>query len=442
MRFAAPHDDADPLAGTAARFRHPRGLHKGAACSGTIESALPGGGGGGGGGHPAGDHRQALQAVLDKSVSDNQAPFMVGMTVNAAGVTFSGGAGEAASGLQAGADTVFRIFSMSKAIGTTAAMILIDRGQLSMDTPVESVLPGFTGVQVLAGYDAAGKARFEAPRVQATVRHLATHTSGIEYEFWCAEEADYLQRTGGGGVLGATNLLAALLTDYPMITHPGTRWGYGPSIDWLGLLVEKVSGQDIMGFLRANLLDPLGMTDTDATVRADMQGRLAGVSFRGADATFGAFPVEPPVTADTWGMGHALYSTPNDYARFLRMILNKGSLDGQRVLSEAAVANMLQNQMPNGLAFQPLQSVSPLSASFNPFPGIAKSHGFGFLRVDDDVPGMRRAGSVAWAGVCNSHYWIDPSSDIAGLFMTQTLPFGEAPYMAAYEAFERAAHSR
>ena len=441
MRFTAPLADVAHLFGRrASRPRQARCTLKGAACSALPDPAVPGVGGGGDA--VAVDHRQALQAVLDKSVSDYQAPFMVGMTVNAAGVTFTGSAGQASAGLKAGADTVFRIFSMSKAIGTTAAMILIDRGQLSMDTPVESVLPDFAGVRVLAGYDAAGKAIFKAPSVKATVRHLATHTSGIEYEFWCKDEADYLQRTGGAGVLGATNLLTALLNDYPMITHPGTRWGYGPSIDWLGLVVEKVSGQDIMGFLRTNLFDPLGMKDTEATVRADMKARLASVSFRGADAAFSPFPVEPPVTADTWGMGHALYSTPNDYARFLRMVLNKGSLDGQRVLSEAAVANMLQNQMPTGLTFQPLDSVSPLSASFNPFPGIAKSHGFGFLRVDEDVLGMRRAGSVAWAGVCNSHYWIDPSSDIAGLFMTQTLPFGEAPYMAAYEAFERAAHAR
>jgi len=392
-------------------------------------------------GHAPGGRHHALQAAIDNAVRDNQAPFMVGMTVNAAGVTFTGAAGDAAAGLKAGADTVFRIFSMTKAIGSTAAMILIDRGQLAMDTLVESVLPEFAGVQVLDGYDAGGKPIFRAPKVKATIRHLATHTSGIEYEIWRAEEADYLQRTGGAGVLGATQLKAALLSDYPMITDPGTRWGYGPSIDWLGLVVEQICGQDIMTFLRANLLGPLGMNDTDATVRADMKSRLATVGMRGADGAFSAFPVEPPVTVDAWGMGHALYSTPADYAQFLRMILNKGALDGKRVLSEAAVAQMLANQMPSGLSFQNLGSVSPLSANFNPFPDTAKSHGFGFMRVEADVPGMRRAGSVAWAGVCNSHYWIDPSSDIAALFMTQTLPFGEAPYMAAFEAFERAAHS-
>lgn len=382
---------------------------------------------------------QALQAVLDRSVSENQAPFMVGMLADAAGVTFSGAAGQGADGRPVDADTVFRIFSMTKAVGSMAAMILIDRGLLSMDTPVESVLPAFAGVKVLEGYDAAGKPMLRAPRGAATVRHLATHTSGLEYEFWNAQQAEYLQRTGGGGVLAATNLQATLLSDYPMHTDPGTRWAYGVSIDWLGLVVEKVSGQGIMEFLKANLFDPLGMKDTAAVARDDMKNRMPPVSFRGPDGKFGAFPVEPPATSDSFGMGHALYSTPRDYVRFLRLILNKGTLDGHRVLSEAAVARMLANQAPAGIHFEKLVAVS--SASFDPFPDIPKTHGFGFMRVEGDVPGMRRAGSVAWAGVCNSHYWIDPSSGMAGVFMTQSLPFGEEPYMAAYEAFERAAYA-
>lgn len=383
---------------------------------------------------------QALQAVLDNAVSQNQAPFMVGMVVNADGTTFSGASGEAASGRLAGLDTVFRIFSMTKAIGSTAAMMLIDRGLLSMDATVESVLPAFARVKVLDGFDTSGNPVLREPRVKATIRHLATHTSGLEYEFWCAEQARYLQATGGGGVLAATDLQATLLNDYPMIKDPGTRWAYGVGIDWLGLVVEAVSGQKVMDFLKTNLLGPLGMTDTDAVLRADMSSRLASVSLRGADGVFGPFPVEPPATSDTFGMGHALYSTPRDYAKFLRMILNKGALDGQRVLREDAVAQLLANQTPGGMELTELVTVSPLSASFLPFPGVAKTHAFGFMRVEGDVPGMRRAGSVAWAGVCNSHYWIDPASGIAALFMTQTLPFVEAPYLAAYEAFERAAY--
>ncbi len=385
--------------------------------------------------------QQALQTVLDTAVDDRQARFMVGMIANAGGVTFSGAAGVAAPGMPAGPDTVFRIFSMTKAIGSAAAMILIERGQLTMDATVESVLPEFADLQVLDGFDASGKASFRAPAVKATVRHLATHTSGLEYEFWQPAQARYLQSINRPGVLGATHLKTTLLNEYPLMTDPGTRWGYGVSIDWLGLIVEKISGKGIMEFLKENLLHPLGMTDTEAVVRDDMKPRLATLALRGATGELGDFPVEPPTTSDSFGMGHALYSTPNDYTKFVRMILNRGTLDGQRVLSEEALSQMLANQMPGGLEFERLVSASPLSADFDPFPGIAKSHGFGFMRVDADVPGMRRAGSVAWAGVCNSHYWIDPKSDMAGVFMTQSLPFVEAPYMRAYESFEQAAYS-
>jgi CubicO group peptidase (beta-lactamase class C family) len=279
------------------------------------------------------------------------------------------------------------------------------------------------------------------PRIKATIRHLATHTSGLAYEFWCAEETAHLQAIGSGGVLAASKLQTTLLNDYPMITEPGTRWAYGVSIDWLGLVVEAVSGMKIMDFLRANLLDPLGMKDTDAIVRDDMKDRLASVNLRGVNGSFTVFPVDPPATSDTFGMGHALYSTARDYAKFLRMILNKGELDGQRVLSASAVAQLLADQTPTGLVFREAVTTSPLSANFNPHPEVPKSHAFAFLRFDADVHGARRAGSVGWAGVCNSHYWIDPSSGIAGLFMTQTLPFAEAPYMVAYEAFERAAYA-
>lgn len=384
---------------------------------------------------------QHLQAVLDQSIDRHETPFLVGMLVNASGLTFSGAAGHAAAGQPAGIDTVFRIFSMTKAIGSAAAMILIDRGLLSMDDEVERILPAFAGVKVLHGYDSLGKPILRAPRRKATVRHLATHSSGLAYEVWQEEQSRFLQVTGGTGALGSTNLQATLLSDYPMLTEPGTRWAYGVSIDWLGLVVEAVSGQPIMDFLKANLLDPLGMTDTEAVLRDDMARRLAAVHLRGPDGLFGPVQVEPPATTDTFGMGHALYSTPRDYAKFLRMVLGKGESGGHRVLSEGAVARMLANQLPGGLRFQAMTPASPLSARFDPFPDVAKTHGFGFMRVESDVPGMRRAGSVAWAGVCNSHYWIDPASGMAGLVMTQSLPFAEAPFMASFEAFERAAYA-
>lgn len=377
-----------------------------------------------------------LQRVLDAAVAGQQLPFAVGMTGNASGITFSGAAGDAAPGRKAAADTVFRIFSMTKAVGSTAAMILIDRGQLDFDTPVQDVLPEFAEIRVLDGWD-GDKPRLRAPKVKATARHLATHTSGLEYEFWRAEPGEYLAKTGGVSIL--SGLKSSMF--YPMVTDPGTRWGYGPSIDWLGLMVEKISGQRIDVFLKENLFGPLGMSDTDVEVAPHMAPRLAGVKARGEDGKFADFELAPPSNPEVYGMGHALYSTAPDYMRFLRMFLNRGALDGRRVLSEGAVERMLANHM-GPLSFEKMVTVAPpITADFDPFEGTVKTHSFGFMRNEADIPGRRRAGSQSWAGVLNTHYWFDPSADMAGVIMTQSLPFVEPPFMAAYEAFESAAYA-
>ena len=377
-----------------------------------------------------------LQGVLDHAVEAGDVPFAVGMTGTASGVTWSGASGEAAPGMAAGTDTVFRVFSMTKAVGSTAAMILIDRGELEMDTPVADILPEFDQIKVLEGFD-GDTPRLRAPNSKATVRHLATHTSGIEYEFWSGDVAAYLEKTGHPTVISGLN--ASLF--YPMTSDPGTRWGYGPSTDWLGRVVEAVSGKRIDAFLKAEVFDPLRMADTDVEVRDAMAGRLAGVKARGEDGVFGDFDLAPPSEPEFYGMGHALYSTPQDYMRFLRMFLNKGALDRARVLSEAGVARMLENQM-GPLSFEKMVTVAPpITADCDPFPDIRCTHSFGFLRNEEDVPGRRHAGSQSWAGVLNTHYWFDPTADLAGLIMTQSLPFVEPRFMKTYEAFERAAYA-
>lgn len=377
----------------------------------------------------------ALQAALDESVAAQRAPFLVGMTARPEGVTFSGAAGEAAPGRPAAPDTVFRIFSMTKAVGSTAAMILIDRGALDPDTEVASVLPEFEALQVLEGWD-GDRPRLRAPRVKATVRHLATHTSGLEYEFWNPDMADYLTRTGRPSILAGTRDAMA----YPLMSDPGTRWGYGPSIDWLGRVVEQVAGQPIDAFLKQHLFDPLGMSDTDVEVRPHMAHRLAVVKSRGDDGRFADFDLAPPSQPQVYGMGHALYSTPQDYLRFLRLFLNRGTLDGAKVLSESGVERMLRNHM-GPLQFQKmLTSAAPVTADFDPFPGTVKTHSLGFMRNEADIPGRRRAGAQSWAGVLNTHYWLDLQENLAAVIMTQSLPFVEPAFMQAYEQFESAAY--
>lgn len=377
-----------------------------------------------------------LQRVLDEAVVREDVPYAVGMTGNAGGVTWSGAAGEAAPGRKAAMDTVFRIFSMTKAVGSTAAMILIDRGEMAFDTPVEEVLPEFAEMRVLDGWD-GDTPRMRAPKVKATARHLATHTSGLEYEFWNPGPGTYQAKTGAVSIL--SGLKSSMF--YPMMTDPGTRWGYGPSIDWLGLMVEKVSGKRIDVFLKDEVFGPLGMADTDVEVRDHMAPRLAVVKARGEDGHFVDYPLGPPSNPEVYGMGHALYSTPSDYMRFLRMFLNRGALGGNRVLSEGAVTRMLENHM-GPLTFEKMVTVAPpVTADFDPFEGTVKTHSFGFMRNEADIPGMRRAGSQSWAGVLNTHYWFDPASDLAGLIMTQSLPFVEPRWMATYGAFERAAYA-
>ncbi len=374
-----------------------------------------------------------LDRILSDAVAAEHVPFAVGMTGNSAGMTWSGAAGDARAGVPAQVDTVFRIFSMTKAVGSTAAMILMDRGKLKADTPVAEILPEFGRKQVLDGFDADGKPRMRAPRTQATVRHLATHTSGLTYEFWNADMPRYMEAAGVPTIL--SGLRAGL--DYPLLFDPGTRWDYGIGIDWLGQVVEKVDGRTIDRFCRDEILEPLGMKDTRFEAEADLQPRLATVRMRGEDGHFADFDLAPPAKPAFYGMGHALYSTAADYLLFLRMYLNKGQLDGRRILSEAGVAAMTVNQIGDIAVPVMKTAAPPVTADVDLFPDLRKSHSLAFMRVEQDVPEMRSAGSQFWAGVCNTHYWFDPKKDVAGLFMTQTLPFVEPRFMGVYEAFEK-----
>ncbi|MFK7891904.1 MAG: serine hydrolase domain-containing protein [Granulosicoccus sp.] len=372
-----------------------------------------------------------LDQILKSSVDDNKVPFIVAMTGNSTSMTYSGASGDAAPGRAADENTVFRIFSMTKAIGSLAAMILIDRGRLTMDTPVSEVLPEWNQLQVLDGFD-GDEPRLRKPVSQATVRHLATHTSGLEYEFWNADMAKYLEVSGHPNILSGLN--QAL--NYPLTTDPGTRWGYGPSIDWLGKMVEAIDGRRIDVFCHEDIFEPLGMSSS--AFEADgLEDRLSEVSLRGENGEFGAMELAPPSRPEFYGMGHAMYSSAPDYMQFLKLILNRGELDGQRLLSERSFDQMLADQM-QGLTFQTMKSCSPLTADVV-LPGDPV-HSFAFTTNREPIPGKRSAGSQSWAGVCNTHYWVDRNKDVAAVLMTQSLPFVEQPLMDTYDAFERAVY--
>lgn len=375
-----------------------------------------------------------LYDVIQTAVERQDVPFAVAMVGDRGGVRWSGSAGEARPGMAAASDTIFRIYSMTKAVGSTAAMILMDRrGKLDPDTPVAEILPEFVNKQVLEGFDAEGKPLMRPPRKQATVRHLATHTSGLTYEYWNLELQRYMESTGQPSIV--SGLREGL--DYPLMFDPGDRWEYGIGIDWLGQVVEKVDGRAIDDFCHDELFQPLGMQDTRFEVEPDMAPRLSSVRMRGEDGLFANFELAPPSRPAFYGMGHALYSTAPDYMRFLRMYLNKGQLDGHRILSEAGLSRLLTNQIGDTSTALLKTAAPSITADAEFFPGRKKSHSMGFQRIDEDVPGMRSAGSQFWAGVCNTHFWFDPKKDVIGIIMTQTLPFVEPRFMGLYETFER-----
>ncbi len=376
-----------------------------------------------------------LNKVLTDAVDAEDVPFIVAMTTNADGVTFSGAAGDAAPGRAADENTAFRIFSMSKAIGSLAAMILIDRGKLTPDKLVADVLPEWNDVRVLDGFD-GDTPILRAPKVQATARHLATHTSGMEYEFWNADVPRYMEITGLQTILSGQK--ASMM--YPLTSDPGSRWGYGPGVDWLGRMVEAIDGRRIDAFCQEEIFDPLGMRSSAFEPDA-LSDRLSVVSARGEDGHFAPVDLAPPPQPEFYGMGHALYSTAPDYLRFLRMVLNGGQLDGNRIVSAEALELMLSDQM-RGLEFRPMHSVAPsVTADVDLFPGQKVTHSMAFLRNEEDVAGKRSAGSLGWAGVCNTHFWIDPARDVAAVLMTQSLPFVEPPMLKTYDAFERAVYA-
>ncbi|MEM9061382.1 MAG: serine hydrolase domain-containing protein [Pseudomonadota bacterium] len=377
------------------------------------------------------------QGILDGAVAAGDAPFLVAMQANASGVTWHGASGDAAPGLAAGPDTVHRIFSMTKAVGSTAAMMLIDRGKLGMDDPVDRYLPDEAArLRVLDGWD-GDTPIYRAPVSMPTIRQLSTHTSGLVYEFWCEEIGTWMEKTGHPTIVSGTN--ASL--EYAMAFDPGARWDYGIGIDWLGKVVEAVDGRRIDVFLQEEVFGPLGMSDTACEVESHMAPRLAAVKSRGEGGVFGDFEMSPPPDPEFYGMGHALYSTPADYLTFLRVFLNRGALNGARILSEDAVDRMLGNAIGDLRIGKMISLAPPLSADVDLFPGTPMTHSFGFVRNETDVPEMRTAGSQGWAGVLNSHYWFDPAKDVAAVIMTQALPFADPRFMSTYEAFERAVYA-
>ncbi|SRR5579883_1194685 len=380
-----------------------------------------------------------VQRALDAAVGPDKIPGIAAAVATREGVIFEGAAGQRSAGSPAPmtADSVFRIASMTKAITGAAAMQLVERGKLALDQPAKEILPLLGKVQVLTGFDASGPV-MRPPRTDITLRHLLTHTAGFAYDTWNEKIARYAREKDVPAM--RTAKLAAF--NVPLVRDPGERWEYGVNIEMVGRMIEAASGIDLESYLQRHILKPLGMRDTSYIARPAWDNRLAAVHARKADGTLEVI-ASPPIdeaTREFFPGGGGLYSTAPDYLRFLRALMNGGELDGARILKPETVALMGDNHMGE-LDVEPLPTFNPiLSNPVDLMPGVVKKWGLTFLINTAALPAGRGAGSLAWAGLNNTYYWLDPSVKVAAVFMTQILPFADATVLQALDAFERAVY--
>ncbi|MCP5152559.1 MAG: beta-lactamase family protein [Ectothiorhodospiraceae bacterium] len=332
------------------------------------------------------------------------------------------------------ADTVFRIASMTKPITSLAALQLVDQGRIELDAPIETVLPALRDAPVLDGYGGDGTPTLRPARRPITLRHLLTHTSGLAYTTWNEKLLEYRRRRPDDTPIAGRDVR----TSAPLMFDPGEQWAYGTGTDWVGFAIEAATGRPLAAVLRDAVLEPLGMLDTAFDPPAEPV-RLAGLARRRADGGLERLdPASlPPRNFDSGGGG--LFSTAVDYGAFLLALLDPTF--GTGLLGERLWAEMGKNQIGTLVAGQ-MQTFEPeRSNSVALFAGTDPGWGLGFLINPRAVVGGRAAGSLAWAGIYNSYFWVDRERAVAGALFTQILPFCDPTVLDLLDRFERAVYA-
>ena len=382
--------------------------------------------------------KNEVDTLLSTAANAGDVPGVVAVATNREGTIYEGGFGSRVLGEPAemSPDTVVWIASMTKALTGTAVMQLVEQGKLELDAPASGVLPELGEAVVLEGFDQDGQPRTRPPKRPITLRHLLTHTAGFAYEFWSADVVSYQQVKGLPPLI--TCEYAAL--SLPLHFDPGDRWEYGINMDWAGKMVEAVSGKKLGVYLSDNLFSPLGMNDTAFRITPAMRQRLAKIHQRGEDGSLTPIDVEIPQDPQFEMGGGGLYGTAVDYLKFVQMILNRGRAGSEQVLKPETVDLMSRNAMGD-IKVTMLRTVVPaLSNDAEFFPGMPKGWGLSFMINDEQAPTGRSAGSLAWAGLANTYFWIDPTRGLGGVYVTQIFPFADYKALPLFFEFEKAVY--
>ncbi|WP_249151736.1 serine hydrolase [Bradyrhizobium liaoningense] len=370
-----------------------------------------------------------IDSALQASVTAREIPGVVAMAANAQSVLYEGAFGlrSMAGEARMSTDTIFRIASMVKLLTSIAALQLVERGKLRLDAPAADIDPTLAMARVLAGFDRNGAPQLHDATKAITLRHLLSHTSGFSYQLWDPMVLRYVS-------LARSN---KSLPRMPLMFDPGERWAYGGSIDRVSRMVEIASGEPIDRYFRDHITGPLGMNDTVFVLSEKQRAREANLHVRDHAGKLLPKPLEKPTEGRTFSGGGGIYSTAPDYLTLLQALLNGGSLHGARILAVDTVAMMSTNQIGN-LEAGILRTTNPaLSNDVDFFPGTHLRWGLGHMINADPVAYGRSAGSMTWAGLYNTYYWIDPAMRVAGVIMMQILPFADHAALRAYRQFER-----
>lgn len=384
--------------------------------------------------------KSSCDAVLSGvSQGASRVPGVVAQITDRTGTIYSGAYGERRiGGDPMTEDTVFAIFSTTKAIAGTTALQCVEDGLLDLDAPARDYAPAISALQVIDGFDDAGTPILRAPRTDVTTRQLMLHTGGFGYDFFNETYRRMAEEHGQPSVVSGTR--AAIET--PLLFDPGTRWEYGTNIDWVGQVVEGIRGKRLGEVMAERVFAPLGITDMAFTRSDDMKARTATIHARGGDGSLTpmddfALPDNPEVEMG----GHGLYGTVTEYMKFIRMWLNDGAGPNGRVLKPETVDWAVRGALVPPQKVTMLPGVIPsLSNDAEFFPGLAKDWSYTFMVNSETAPTGRPAGSIGWAGLANSYYWIDRQNGIGGYWATQILPFADAVSFTGYMDLETAVY--
>jgi methyl acetate hydrolase len=385
------------------------------------------------------ESRAQIDQVLRQKSEAKEIPGVVAMAATGSEVIYQGAFGkrDLSKDDPMTADSVFWIASMTKAITAAAGMQLVEQGKLSLDEPIGKVLPDLAAPQVLEGFDADGEPKLRPAKSPITLRQLMTHTAGFCYNLWNGDMAKYLEKTGLPAITTCKN--DALKT--PLASDPGTRWEYGINIDFVGKAVEAASGKRLDAYLRDHMFAPLGMSDTGFKIGDEQRKRLVGMHARGPDGSLTPIPFELDQDPEFHMGGGGLYSTAGDYIKFTQMILNKGRGNGNQVLKPETVATMGQNHIGE-LSMTKMISADPGATNdVDLYPEMVKKWGLSFVINTAKTQEGRSPGSLAWAGLANTYFWIDPARDVTGVILMQLLPFVDKTCLEAYADFERGVYA-